>query len=457
MSFLNDRPKALLINPPVYDFALYDLFLQPYGLMKIGACLDSRGWETRFINCLDYTDPVSSMRLGSPKRKSDGTGKFHRSPAPPPAGLPDIGRRYARYGITRESFLNRLKKAGCGRPPDCICIASGMTYWYPGVVEAAETAGGLFPEAAVVIGGVYATLMPGHAAERTGADAVVRGDTRDFGTVLRKFGLPWEEMTEETPLPEYPGIRAAEIFPDAGVIELNRGCPFSCTYCASRLLCSGFQAGNPETAYHYFSLLYDQGIRNFAFYDDALLFQKEDVLLPFLRAVIAGGHGANFFTPNAVHLRYIDDETAVLMRRAGFRELRLGFESADAAFHTSYDAKFDIGSFSGRVECLKKAGFKAGELRVYVLAGLPGQRAEEVEASVRYAAEAGVRVMLARYSPVPGTALWEESLAQSGYPIEEEPLFHNNTFFSMEWEGFTRQDLRRLQSLTINLNRSLQP
>jgi len=70
-----------------------------------------------------------------------------------------------------------------------------------------------------------------------------------------------------------------------------------------------------------------------------------------------------------------------------------------------------------------------------------------VETSVRKALAEGVRVRLAEYSPVPGTGLWEESIRRCRYPIGEEPLYHNNSFFPMEWEGFSREDLTRLKEL----------
>jgi hypothetical protein len=454
LGIVTAAPNALLINPPVYDFALYDLFLQPYGLMRIGSWLARCGWNVEYVNCLDYSDPESSRVMGQPKRRPDGTGKFYRNVAAKPDSLKSINRRYARYGILEEAVRERLRKAAEGGAPEAVFITTGMTYWYPGVAEAVEAVRGLFPRVPVFAGGVYATLMPEHLRARADVDYVVPGEALSgtfLPSILQRLGLP---ACAETRIYPDDGIAAA-LCPAASVLELNRGCPFSCTYCASKKLCPSFRPGDPEAAFAYFSELYRRGVRNFAFYDDALLYRKEDVLFPFLREVIGGGFNARFYTPNAVHLRYIDEETALLMKRAGFCEVRLGFESADEGFHTSYDSKFDVGSFAGRIGALKDAGFRPEQLRVYILAGLPGQRAEEVEESVRYAHKAGVRVMLARYSPVPGTALWPVSVQKSRYPIEEEPLYHNNTFFSMEWDGFTRSDLQRMQDLTVELNRNI--
>ena len=65
-----------------------------------------------------------------------------------------------------------------------------------------------------------------------------------------------------------------------------------------------------------------------AFYDDALLFKPEQILLPFLRHVIDRGIEVNFHTPNALNARFITPEIAACMVEAGFKTFYLGFESA---------------------------------------------------------------------------------------------------------------------------------
>ena len=31
------RPRILLVNPPIYDFAAYDFWLKPYGMLRAAA------------------------------------------------------------------------------------------------------------------------------------------------------------------------------------------------------------------------------------------------------------------------------------------------------------------------------------------------------------------------------------------------------------------------------------
>ena len=456
-----EPPRALLVYPPVHDFALYDLFLKPYGLLRIGLWLRDGGWDVRVVNALDYEDPESAAALGRPKRRADGTGKMFRSLLPYPGGLENCGRRFSRYGIIPDSFRRRIADSadGCGVAPDIILVSTGMTYWYPGAQEAVRICREVHPGVPVAAGGIYATLMPEHCAASTGADRVVAGDrSGDLAAVLGEFGLP-------APRGDYPRepLFARELWREAGVLRLNTGCPLLCDYCASRRLSPVFEAGDPDAAFRTLISYMECGVRNFAFYDDALLVNKEKVFLPFLERVADrygyagqagdGGPAAEaprFHLPNAVHIGLLDPDTARLMRRAGFREIRMGFESASPGFHAEHtpkEAKFSPGAFPRAAEFLVEAGFPPESLSVYILAGLPGQSAREVAESVRFVRKARVRVHLSEYSPVPGSGLWEESVRRCRYPIGEEPLYHNNSFFPMEWEGFTRRDLQELKNL----------
>ncbi len=439
-------PKILCIQPPVYDFALYDLFFKPYGLLRIAAHLEGQGFDVEFVNALDYKDPATSAVCGTPRRKAKGTGKFHRRNAALPRGVKPIPRNYSRYGILQEEFSRRVARSH----PDLVLITSQMTYWYQGVVEAVQTVRDVHPQVPVVIGGVYATLLPEHCRAVTGADEVIVGDgLRQLPEILGTYHL-------ERPRSSHAGERRGAIFGgqetwgDAGVIRLNTGCPYRCTYCASGIIEPRFFPGDYRRVWEELLEMHRRfGTVNFAFYDDALLVNKEENLLPLLENIIRSELPLHFYTPNAVHMHYIDKETALLMKRAGFQEVRIGYESADEAFHRQQDGKYTSEEVPGAIQALKAAGFSPQTIILYVLAGLPGQRASEVEKTLSAVAPFGVKVSLAEYSPVPRTALWKESVAAARFPIEEEPLYHNNTFFPMEWEGFTREELERLKRRTL--------
>lgn len=432
-------PRVVLLNPPVYDFAFYDLYVKPYGLMRIGRWLADAGYDVRVLNVLDYDDPEACEQLGTPRRKADGTGKLHRRAAEYPQALPSIGRGYYRYGIPEELIERRLRELR----PDLVLISTGMTYWYLGVQEAIRVAERVCPGIPVAAGGVYASLLADHCAS-LGPVEVFPGEIGvEFRSFLAGCGFPVPSASPSERLLTEPSA-----WRDAGVVRLNTGCPLDCDYCASGIL-SRYRSGDPDESFEAMNELSSLGIRDFAFYDDALLFSKDASLLPFLRRVIAGGARFRFHLPNAVHVTGLDLETARILAAAGVREIRLGYESPAADFHRVHDRKWQEGDFAAAVDALAGAGFTGDRIGAYVLVGLPGQRVEEAEEAVRHAASFGIDVILSRYSPIPETRLWSESVARCRYPIEEEPLFHDNTIFPMEWEGFTRADLERVHELVV--------
>ena len=71
-------PKALLVQPPVYDFALYDLFHQPFGLLRIGRWLHESGYNVDLLDCLDPVPPGRSL---------SGHGRFTRQVVERPQAL----------------------------------------------------------------------------------------------------------------------------------------------------------------------------------------------------------------------------------------------------------------------------------------------------------------------------------------------------------------------------------
>ncbi len=438
---MTDKPKVLLMQPPIYDFALYDLFLKPYGLLRVGRWLQESSYDVSYLNALDWRDSRTAAVYGPVKRKRNGTGKFFRQPAELPEGIVRIPKQYSRYGVLPESISAGIEAA----QPDLVLITTGMTYWYEGVIEAVRLVRTHAPQAKVVLGGIYATLMTEHAESCTGADAVIPGDGAEQ---LRSLLTAWGFPLLKGPLPVYPLLLPNAWQGSAGVVRLNTGCPFHCDYCASDQISPQFMSGDADEGFSFLKEIHDRfGIEHVGFYDDALLVHKEQVLIPFLEQVIRSGISWKFYTPNAVHVRFIDREIAVLMKRAGFQEVRMGFESSSAAFHEEYDRKFEFDEFMHAVAVLRDAGFSKQQLPVYVLAGLPGQSRKDVERSVLAAAAAGVGASIAEFSPVPGTLAWDQTIEQCQYPIDREPLYHNNSFQPSAWEGMTREDMHAVKLL----------
>jgi len=433
-------PHILLINPWITDFAAYNLWIKPLGLLRIASLLRVNGFRITLIDCLDYSVKTSKY----------GDGKFLKTKIEKPLPLKSIARNFSRYGIPEEILLKRFSMLE--EKPDVIGITSGMTYWYPGVFKVIEIAKKVFSNVPIVLGGIYATLCSEHARKHSGVDIVFNG--RGESEVLKLIS----ELTgSEIGSFEFRNLQSAirnENYPafdlysqlDYVCIATTRGCPLRCSYCASPFLAKGFFRRDPfEVAdeIEYWTGKY--GVNNVAFYDDALLIEPSRHIIPILKEIIKKDIHCNFHTPNGLHIKEMDEETASLLFRTGFKTIRLGFETSNEALQVDTGGKVDNQAFKDAIKYLKRAGYPAEEIGVYVMAGLPGQRVGEVEETIAFVKEAGAKPMLVEYSPIPHTPLFEKAKRMSQFDLENEPLYHNNSVLPCQWDGFTITDFRRLK------------
>ncbi|MGE5840201.1 MAG: B12-binding domain-containing radical SAM protein, partial [Deltaproteobacteria bacterium] len=420
------NPSLIFINPWIYDFAAYDLWSKPLGLLYLAGYLRACGFNVHLIDCLAFHHPA--LEPGSlPARRVYGTGKFLRERAVRSPALKPISRSYSRYGIPKQLFVNALKEV---KEPEAILVTSLMTYWYPGVTEAIAAAREVHPRTPILLGGIYARLCQRHAVGTSGADRVVTDISlpalAEILAVLRDFGIEANKVpsSKRLPLPALDLVRGLDHVP----VVTSTGCPYRCEYCASHFLNSRFIARDPLQVFD--EILHwhrKAGIRDFAFYDDALLVGFEKHLGPILDALVKENLGLRFHTPNALHVRELSAEAAHLLWAAGFKTIRLGFESSDMTLHRCLDRKLSEGDFERAVGSLLKAGFAKAQVGAYILAGLPGQPVRSVEESVEFVTRAGAMPYLAEYSPIPHTPLWDRAVPSSPYDLVTEPLFHNNT------------------------------
>ncbi|HNR13301.1 MAG TPA: radical SAM protein [Thermodesulfobacteriota bacterium] len=438
----------LLINPWIYDFAAYDFWAKPLGLLSIAGLLRSRGYAVTVIDCLSRieTDSFEEYKTPPLTKHAGGTGKFFKQEVQKPASLQAIPRRYSRYGIPPDLFEHKLQKVTA---PAAILVTSSMTYWYPGVVEAIRIAKRFFPKAPVILGGVYATLCHDHAKRFSGADIVIAGPGEQ--TVLDLLPQtsgqkPCASLSVDS-LP-YPAFDLLESLPYL-CIATSRGCPLACSYCASHALYPGYRRRSPIAVVDEIQFwINEHHIEDIAFYDDALLFHAANHIVPILEEIIRRGLTCRFHTPNGLHLRFITEEIAHLLFQSGFKTLRFGLETADEKRLAITGAKTSQKGFVDAVHCLHQAGYSRNDIGAYLLAGLPGQKAAEVEASIRFVKDCGARPCLAEYSPIPGTLLWKDAVRTSPFDIAQEPLYQNNSILPCQWEEFTADDLQRLKNLS---------
>ncbi len=430
------KPRILLINPWIHDFAAFNLWSRPLGLLKVAEFFSAFDAELFLIDCTD-----------SFEQNATGVGKYQSEIIQKPQMLRNVPRYYKRYGMTVEDFRTRLRSR---MPFDIILVTSIMSYWYPGVQETIglvrETAG----KVPIILGGIYPTLYPNHALKHTGADMIHTGPVdqrllrmfQDFGFVLGR--------RREQPAYYSLGIASLRSF---SPLLTSTGCPYHCSYCASKILCPEYERRPVLDILEEIWRLVDLEVREFAFYDDALLYNADAHIKPLLDGIISSGINLRLHAPNGLHARFIDPELAKLMKKSGFTTIRLSLETIDPARQMETGGKVGTPEFEQAVRLLQKEGFTKEQIGVYMMYGLPGQGLDEVKKGVEFLKKLNVRIHLAEFSPIRGTASWDYLVTRGIIGDDLDPILTNNTVFSYLYSGYDWQVVERMKIEVKEYNR----
>lgn len=467
--------SILLVNPWIHDFSAYDLWMKPLGLLYLGAFLEKHNYKVYLIDCLNTHS----------RDRKFGCGKLPYQVIAKPAIFKDIPRKYKRYGITPETLSYELKRFANSTSPELILVTSMMTYWYPGVFETIRHLKNNFPNVPIVLGGIYATLCYEHAVKYSGADYVIKGPGEmailKLANQLLSNQCSSVRATHELPLPDDLPYPAYHLYPVRNdIIKTNiskqsipttttnisngvydslsyvamltsRGCPFKCTYCASTLLYDGFYQRAPEKVFaeieHYITKF---KINDIAFYDDALMVNPENHIEPLLDLIISKGINkkVSFHTPNGLHIRYISQSIAQKLFDAGFKTLRLGFESNQLRWQSNSSGKVTNNEFIVVINNLKNAGYFPDDIGVYLMLGLPGQTIEEINKTIEFVKQNGCRIKIAQYAPIPGTVAFQKAVDEYGLN-PDEPLLHNKSIYPLKPREITFEEMEKLKQIPI--------
>ena len=167
----------------------------------------------------------------------------------------------------------------------------------------------------------------------------------------------------------------------------SRGCPFKCVFCAE----PSFHGKKMRYAdvdvliAHVRTLVEKYGMNVLAIYDDQILLNRVRAKEFFRRLA---EFKIRVETPNGLSAAYIDEEMAVLMRAAGIDTVPLAIESGSSrVLHDIIHKPLRLEQVKPVVEYLHRNSiFVQG----YFIVGLPGEREEDRDETVRFAKEVGL-------------------------------------------------------------------
>lgn len=250
--------------------------------------------------------------------------------------------------------------------PDLICVTSIFTYWSKYVKNAVKHFKFKYPNIPVIVGGIYASLMPKHCKEYTGCDGVIRG------TVNRS-----ENLT--------PAYDLVDV--DYQILHTSRGCIRKCGFCGTYII-------EPEWSYK--KTIKEEIIKKrLIFYDNNLLANLyiENILDELIEL------------KNEGKINYLESQSGfdgrVLLKkpRIAKKLKEAGFKNPKIAWDHGVN---QANLIKKQIDILIDAGFKAKEISIFMIYNYELDY-EEMEKKRVYCAKWGVQITDCRYRPLDQT------------------------------------------------------
>ncbi len=410
------QKTALLVNPPVYDTQYWAEWSQPYGLLRIARLLGNLGYKRREL--FDFMEAPGEKRKVTQRRIAPGESFVEKNtpdPKSPPYRIEKAGQaldlwKY-HFGKGWDEFDRWLDDRGftVANPPDEVWIGATMSYWWE---SARDLVGRLrrrwgHKKPLILLGGIYPSIAPEHAAQYVQPDLVVAGEVEAANDL-------------------WPDLSLYETPPSYAVITPARGCPFNCAYCAQLAI----NGGQRRVRYRPVSDILAEmhaaqdtyGIKDFAFYADFLLWDYEHNFQPLLEALVAETRAAGssrrfyrLYAPEGFDTKFLSGSQRLvdLLKAANFQKIYLPCESIDDSYLAQLNRRHvRLEHFVQAVRMCERAGFSLRHMDVnaFVLYGLPGERIDDVVKSIMFVSEIVGSIIPMLFSPVPSTALYERYL-----------------------------------------------
>ncbi len=401
------QKTALLINPPLYDTQYWAEWAQPYGLLRLVALLRKYGY--RRIEFFDFLETDEKRQVPS-QRINPGESYAERDhPSSPikPISLHKAGESLAlflrHFGRSWAQFEAWLDERGLDarRPPEEIWISAVMTYWWEAVRDlTARLVRRFGRDGTIILGGIYPTLAPEHAAGFTSADLVVAGEVTEANDL-------WTDLSVYSKPPAY------------AIITPSRGCPYNCRYCAQRTLNGQRRGVDHRPPADIVAEMRDKhqrfGIKEFAFYADSLLGDHADNFQKTLELMVAEKLNFRLHAPEGLDTRRLSQSQRLvdLMKETNFQKIYLPLESIDDGFIQSLNRRHvRLEHFVQAVERCAAAGFRLRNLEVnaFVLYGLPREKIDDVVQTIIFVSEIVGSIIPMLFTPVPSTKIYRDYL-----------------------------------------------
>jgi radical SAM superfamily enzyme YgiQ (UPF0313 family) len=225
-------------------------------------------------------------------------------------------------------------------------------------------------------------------------------------------------------------------------IITTRGCPFSCTFCASPVN-MGKKVRNRSTdkIIDEIESLVSLGADEIHVMDDNFTFDRDHVI-NLCRKIVSKGFDLRFCMPNGVRLDKLDEEMLIWMKRAGWYHLGFGIEVGSDEALRKVRKGITIRKIKEKIDMVKKTGFTTTG---FFIIGLPHDNIGSIRKTASAPDMLGLDMAsFGNFTPLPGTRLYDE-LTERGEIAENYVPSFSSGEVTYSPPGITAQQLVKLQ------------
>ncbi|MBF0529403.1 MAG: B12-binding domain-containing radical SAM protein [Deltaproteobacteria bacterium] len=448
--------KLLLLNPPIRDFYDTEIRLQPLGLAMIKAAVRKYVPQVEVI-IKDYHHGHGRRTVPIPSALAY-VKEFYSVPDQSPFST---FHQFYHFGAAYEDLARDVETL----QPDLIGISSLFTPYYQEVLSCARAIKARWP-APIIIGGHHASAAPESLLTDPAVDFVIRGEGErplveflqahltarpldqvpnlGFKHQARMILNPLAENYPLNDLPmadfsDWPVSRYNQAGKPIAMIAASRGCPHGCSFCSiHQTFGRRYRRRAPDLVVAEVEERYRQGYRLVDFEDDNLTWDQGH-----FRTILNGisqlsrPEGLILTAMNGVSYLGLENETLLLMKKAGFTHLNLSLVSSRGRTLDRVERPHTVAEFEAVVRQARALDFN---LVAYQILGLPQENLIAMIETMALLARLPVLIGASIFYLTPGCPLNE------AYPDlgSEEMVRARSTAMAIETPSCRRDDLATL-------------
>ncbi len=443
----NPKSKILLIDPPFYRFFNYYNRYFPLGLSYLSSTLKKAGHQVTIYDAdcnknskgMDYTRLPEKYRVYL---------KELRNPENPI--IKEISETFIKY------------------QPDVV----GVTVMTPKAASAftiASLAKKFNRNCRVVFGGPHATLKADEILKNAkDVDFVVNGEGetallelvnalaagnghpgaiqgvsyRDGDKIVHHATKKFIDNLDNLPFPDRETLLGLDTYTseDMGLLMGSRGCPYSCSYCATQIWTRKVRYRSlPNILEEIRRVHHRYGTRQFTFKDDSFTVNRKRVL-EFCDRLMTEGVKINWDCNTRVDL--VDPELLKTMKKAGCNSIKVGIESGSERILKLMDKGITLERTQEAARLFREAGI---HWTAYFMMGIPTETKEDVRKTLDLLykikpsfASIGV------YEPFPGTKLFDVGVEHG---LVNREMFYEDFFTRIPSDYYLKDVNRRVDTM----------